>query len=48
VFGWHIGVDGSFHLVSRLNLVIRLTFHQTVEAPRRSLITADAGFVWKF
>src|SRR5262249_27434492 len=41
VFGWHLGVDGSFPLVARLNLVVRLTFPQIVEAPRRSLITAD-------
>ena len=48
VFGLHIGVDGSFHIVSRFNLVVRLTFTQIVESPRRSLITADAGFVYRF
>jgi len=48
VFGFHLGVDGSFHIVSRFNLIVRLQYHQIVEAPRRSLITADAGVVYRF
>jgi hypothetical protein len=48
VFGWHGGVDGSFRIVSRLSLLVRFTYHGTTVAPRRRLLTANAGFLYSF
>lgn len=48
VFGWHVGVDGDLRVLSRLSLVGRLTFHQIYSESRRSLLTANAGAVFRF
>lgn len=47
-FGWHAGVDGSFQIVSRLSLIIRLTYHNIRSSPVRSLVTANAGLGYRF
>jgi hypothetical protein len=47
-FGWHAGVDGSFQVVSRLSLIIRLTYHNIRSSPVRSLVTANAGLGYRF
>lgn len=48
VFGWHAGVDGAFKIVSRFSLVTRLTFHRFSADTGRSILTADAGFLYRF
>ena len=48
VFGWHGGVDGSFQIVSRLSFLVRLTYHGVRSEKSRSLLTANAGFVYRF
>ncbi len=48
VFGWHGGAEGSFQIVSRLSLIIRLTFHNLRTSPVRSLLTANAGLGYRF
>ena len=48
VFGWHAGVDGGVQLVKRLTLVIRLTYHNIQSSTRRSLLTANGGFAYRF
>ncbi len=47
-FGWHVGVDASFRVVSRLSLLGRLTFHNIRSTPDRSLLMAGAGLVYRF
>jgi len=48
VFGWHVGVDGDLRVLSRLSIVGRLTFHEIYSESRRSLLTANAGAVFRF
>ena len=48
VFGWHAGVDGTFKIVNRFSLVGRLTFHRFSADTGRSILTADAGFQYRF
>jgi len=48
VFGWHIGVDGDLRVVSRLSIVGRLTFHEIYSLSRRSILTANAGAIFRF
>jgi hypothetical protein len=48
VFGWHAGVDGTFKIVNRFSLVTRLTFHRFSADTGRSILTADAGFQYRF
>jgi hypothetical protein len=46
--GWHAGVDGSVQLVSRLSLMIRVTYHNIRNEAGRSLLTANAGLWYRF
>lgn len=48
VFGWHIGLDGDLRVFSRLSLVGRITFHKIRSETGRSLLTANAGAVFRF
>ena len=48
VFGWHFGVDGDLRVISRLSIVGRLTYHSVVSESKRSLLTANAGAVFRF
>lgn len=48
VWGWHAGVDGGVQLVKRLTLMLRLTYHSIRSSTGRSLLTANAGFVYRF
>lgn len=48
VFGWHAGLDASFRLASRLSFLLRATYHNTRATPARSLLTANAGFQYRF
>jgi hypothetical protein len=48
VFGWHFGVDGDLRVLSRLSLVGRLTYHYVRSESVRSLLTANAGAVFRF
>ena len=48
VFGWHLGVDGDLRVLSRLSLVGRITFHKIRSESGRSLLTANAGAVFRF
>jgi hypothetical protein len=47
-FGWHFGADASFRIVSKLNLLMRLTYHYTTVDPRRQLLSATGGFTYRF
>jgi hypothetical protein len=47
-FGWHGGVEGSFQVVARLSLIIRLTYLNIRSSPVRSLVTANAGLGYRF
>lgn len=47
-FGWHVGVDGGIQVVSRLTLMIRLTYHSIRSSSGRSLVTANAGLAYRF
>ena len=47
-FGWHGGVEGGMHIVSRLSFMIRLTYHSIRSESGRSLLTANAGFGYRF
>lgn len=48
VFGWHLGLDGDLRVLSRLSLVGRITFHKIRSESGRSLLTANAGAVFRF
>lgn len=48
VFGWHFGVDGDVRVVSRLSIVGRITYHYVVSESKRSLLSANAGAVFRF
>ena len=47
-FGWHGGVEGGVQIVSRLSFLIRLTYHNIRSESGRSLLTANAGFGYRF
>ena len=47
-FGWHGGVEGGMQIVSRLSFLIRLTYHNIRSESGRSLLTANAGFGYRF
>src|ERR1700693_2130233 len=47
-FGWHAGVEGSVQLVSRLSLMLRLTYHNIRNEAGRSILTANAGLGYRF
>jgi hypothetical protein len=48
VFGWHAGVEGGIQLVSRLSLMLRVTYHSIRSEAGRSILTANAGFGYRF
>jgi hypothetical protein len=48
VFGWHLGVDGDVRVLARLSIVGRITFHKIRSETGRSLLTANAGAVFRF
>lgn len=48
VFGWHVGLDGDLRVLARLSLVGRITFHKIRSESGRSLLTANAGAVYRF
>jgi hypothetical protein len=48
VFGWHAGLSGSFRIASRVSFILRATYHNTRATPARSLLTANAGFQYRF
>lgn len=48
VFGWHLGVDADLRVLARLSIVGRLTFHKIESEFKRSLLTANAGAVYRF
>lgn len=48
VWGLHAGVEGKVLIVPRLSLLLRLTYHNIRSASGRSLLTADAGFAYRF
>ncbi len=47
-FGLHGGVDGGVQLVSRLTLMICLTYHNIRSSSGRSLLTANTGLMYRF
>ncbi len=47
-FGWHAGVDGGVRLFSRLNLLVRITYHNIRSSSGRSLLTANGGLSYRF
>ena len=47
-FGWHAGVDGSFRIVSRLSVVLRLTYHNVRSETARDILSANGGLVFRF
>jgi Outer membrane protein beta-barrel domain len=47
-FGWHGGVEGGMQIVSRLSFMVRLTYHNIRSESGRSLLTANAGFGYRF
>lgn len=48
VVGWHVGVDGSIRVVSRLSLVGRFTLHRFRAGTGRSILTTNAGLLYRF
>lgn len=48
VFGWHVGLDGDLRVLARLSIVGRITFHKIRSETARSLLTANAGAVFRF
>ncbi|HZI66000.1 MAG TPA: hypothetical protein VFF17_05490 [Thermoanaerobaculia bacterium] len=48
VFGWHLGLDGDLRVLARLSIVGRVTFHKIRSETGRSLLTANAGAVFRF
>ncbi len=48
VFGWHLGLDGDLRVLARLSIVGRITFHKIRSESGRSLLTANAGAVFRF
>lgn len=47
-FGWHIGADASVRIVSRAALLARLTYHKIRSDSGRSILTANAGILYRF
>jgi hypothetical protein len=47
-FGWHGGVEGGVQIVSRLSFLVRVTYHSIRSESGRSLLTANAGFGYRF
>ncbi len=47
-FGWHGGVEGGMQIVTRLSFLLRLTYHNIRSESGRSLLTANAGFAYRF
>jgi hypothetical protein len=47
-FGWHGGVEGGMQIVSRLSFLLRVTYHNIRSESGRSLLTANAGFGYRF
>ena len=47
-FGWHGGVEGGMQIVSRLSFLVRFTYHNIRSESGRSLLTANAGFGYRF
>jgi hypothetical protein len=47
-FGWHGGVEGGMQIVTRFSFLIRLTYHNIRSESGRSLLTANAGFGYRF
>ena len=48
VFGWHVGLDGDLRVLARLSIVGRITLHKIRSETGRSLLTANAGAVFRF
>lgn len=48
VFGWHAGVDGGIQIVSRLSLMLRVTYHNIRATTVRQLLTANGGLMYRF
>ena len=47
-FGWHLGVDGSLKIVSRVAVTVRLTYHNIRATVTKPLVTANAGLSYRF
>ena len=47
-FGFHFGADASFRLVSRLSLVLRLTYHNVRADSVRDILSAGGGLIYRF
>ncbi len=47
-FGWHVGVDGDFRVISRLSVVARLTYHNVRSETPRDILSASGGLVYRF
>ncbi len=48
VFGWHVDLDGAVQLTRRLSVLARLTVHKIKSAEGHSILTANAGLVYRF
>jgi hypothetical protein len=48
VFGWHLGVDGTFKIVTRLNGIVRFTLHGFEAVEHHTILSAQAGLGWRF
>lgn len=47
-FGWHVGVDGDFRVLSRLSVIARVTYHNVRSDTPRDILSASAGLVYRF
>jgi hypothetical protein len=47
-FGWHVGTDAAFRVVSRLSLIVRLTYHNVRSDKARDILSAGAGLTYRF
>jgi hypothetical protein len=48
VFGFHVGLDGAVQLTRHLSVLARLTVHKIKSAEGHSILTANAGLVYRF
>jgi Outer membrane protein beta-barrel domain len=48
VFGLHVGLDSAVQLTRRLSVLARLTVHKIKSAEGHSILTANAGLVYRF
>ncbi|HYN19527.1 MAG TPA: hypothetical protein VE078_01100 [Thermoanaerobaculia bacterium] len=48
VFGWHAGMEADLRVLARVSFVGRLTYHKVRSLFGRSLLTANAGAVYRF